>query len=142
MCVERKKEDNRRGGQQEMTRKIPALGLAMASMLIFAGLALASTKEVSVSYPAKLTSGQELQPGSYKVEVLNTQSTPEVVFYKGKEVVARTPVKLVEQPKKSDRTMITYNTQENTRIIDEIWLAGWKEKLVFEKAEVTTQSGQ
>ncbi|MBI4165834.1 MAG: hypothetical protein HY508_08885 [Acidobacteria bacterium] len=126
-----------------MTRKVLTTAFAVtAACLVFSGLAFAKAREIQLAYPAKLANGPEIQPGSYKVDVLNNQPTPEVVFYRGKEVVARTPAKLVELPRKSDQTQIHSKMEGDSRLITEIRLEGWKEKLLFDEPTQTDQSGR
>jgi hypothetical protein len=122
-----------------MPRKAVYTAFAAALALLFvAGLAFAKAKQVNIEYPAKLADGPELKAGSYKVDVLNPQNNPEAVFYRGKEVVAKAPVKLVDEPRKSEYTAVSYTTEQTPRVITEIFLGGSKQKLVFENPKTKT----
>jgi hypothetical protein len=126
-----------------MTRKVvKTVFAAAAASLVLAGLAFAKAKDVNITYTARLGSGPEIQAGSYKVDVITGQPTPEVVFYKGGEIVAKAPAKLVELPKKADYTQILFTTRDNSRVITEMRVSGWKERLVFEESEEPSRSGQ
>jgi hypothetical protein len=104
-------------------------------VLFFAvGLAFAKMEDVTIDQTAKLADGPQLAAGSYKVDVLNPQNKPEVVFYRGKDVVAKVPAKLVQTPTKAEYTEVTYDTIMHPEIITEIQLSGWKDKLVFSKS--------
>jgi hypothetical protein len=104
---------------------------AMITLLFATGLAFAKTRDVTLDRTAKLADGPQLAAGSYKVDVLNMQTKPEVVFYQRKDVVAKVPAKLVEAPMKAEYTEVTYNTASHPQIITAIQLSGWKDKLVF-----------
>jgi hypothetical protein len=109
---------------------LPVLA-AMITLLFATGLAFAKTKDVTLDRTAKLADGPQLTAGSYKVDVLNTQNRPEVVFYQGKDVVAKVRAKLIETPMKAEYTEVTYNTAMHPQVLTEIQLSGWKDKLVF-----------
>jgi hypothetical protein len=116
---------------------LPALA-TMIALFLATGLAFAKTKGVTLDRTAKLADGPQLAAGSYKVDVLNMQNKPEVVFYQGKDVVAKVPAKLVAEPMKAEHTEVTYNTAMRPQVIIEIQLSGWKDKLVF--SNPTTKS--
>jgi hypothetical protein len=115
---------------------------AMAACLLFAGMIFAKGTTVSIDQPARLANGPTLQPGSYKVEVMTGGPTSEVIFYKGKEIVAKAPAKLVEHPTSVSATQIHYSQRDNDRIITEMRLQGRRDRLVFEEAGETPKSGQ
>jgi hypothetical protein len=109
------------------------------AILFLATVAMA--KEISIHYPAKLGNGPELQPGTYKIELVKNQTSPEVLFYKGRELVARTPAKVEEQPRKADQTQVFYDIKDKDRVITELRISGWKERVVFTDAGSTASSG-
>jgi hypothetical protein len=115
---------------------LPAMTIAI---LFLATVAMA--KEISIHYPAKLGNGPELQPGTYKIELVKNQTSPEVLFYKGRELVARTPAKVEEQPRKADQTQVFYDIKDKDRVITELRISGWKERVVFTDAGSTASSG-
>jgi hypothetical protein len=98
-------------------------------VLVAAGLALAH--EVTISYQAKLGNGPALQPGTYRLEVVKNQGASEAAFYQGKELVIRVPVTLVVESKKTPQTEVHYETLESGRVINQIRVEGWRERLVF-----------
>jgi hypothetical protein len=49
-----------------------------------------------------------LEPGDYKVEVLENGGATEVAIYKGKSLVVKAPAKPVQQDKKNQRSSILY----------------------------------
>ncbi len=110
----------------------------MITLLFATGLAFAKTKDVTLDRTAKLADGPQLTAGSYKVAVLNMQKKPEVVFYQGKDEVAKVPAKLVQTPMKAEYTEVTYNTASHPQVLTEIQFSGWKDKLVFSNS--TTKS--
>jgi hypothetical protein len=109
------------------------------AILFLATVAMA--KEISIHYPAKLGNGPELQPGTYKIELVKNQNSPEVLFYKGRELVARTPAKVEEQPSKADQTQVFYDMKDKDRVITELRISGWKERLVFTDVGSTASPG-
>lgn len=115
------------------SRAVMTLFAVAMALTLVTGLAFAKAKGVNLDFTGKLASGPELKPGHYKVEVLQNSGSPEAVFYKGKDVVARAPVKLVEEPTKIPYSEVVYNTDagDHEQIITEIRLSGWYEKLVF-----------
>jgi hypothetical protein len=116
--------------------------LAVVVLLLAAGMAFAKAKEINISQPAKLANGPELQPGTYKVDLLKAQDAHEVLFYKGNEVVARTPAKVLEEPSKAPRTEIVYETRDGGRVITQMRVDGWREKLIFGEHGEQAKTGQ
>ena len=98
-------------------------------VLAAAGFTLAH--EVVISDQAKLGNGPELQPGSYQIELIKNQDTSEAAFYKAGDLVIRVPVIIVAESEKSRQTEVHYETLDQGRVINQIRVAGWKEKLVF-----------
>lgn len=113
------------------SRNIYRLLFAGVLVLVSTGIALAH--DVRLFDPAKLANGPELQPGTYRVEVVKGQDASEALFYKGKDLVVRVPVKLVQESAKSPHTAIHLDTIDGARVITQIRVAGWKESLVFER---------
>jgi len=115
---------------------------AMITLLVVADLAFGKAKEITISDPAKLASGPELKPGSYKVDLVKTEEAAEVVFYRGDELVAKSAAKLVEEPRKAAYTQIVYDTQETPKVIKEMVLRGSKERIIFERPTEMPKGGQ
>jgi hypothetical protein len=105
--------------------------VAVIALLFTAGISLAH--EVTISNLAKLGNGPQIEPGTYRVEVLKNQESPEVIFYEGEDEVIRTQVKLVTEPTKARQTAVYYNNLDSGRIITQIHVEGWKERLMFEQ---------
>ena len=76
------------------------------------------------------------------MDLLNTEATPKVVFYRGNEVVAEAAAKAVDGPKKANQTQILYTMKDNASIITEMRVAGWKEKRIIEEPQETPRTGQ
>ena len=109
------------------------LGTGMV-MALSAGVATAKTNTVQFVYPAKLGNGSTLDPGSYRVVVMNDSSQPKVAFYQGHRQVAEASVKLVSVPKKNSETQIIYDqSHKNSNVVTEIDLDGWNQNMVFSK---------
>ena len=107
------------------------LGAAMA-VALSAGLAAAKTSTVEFSSRAKLGNGPVIDPGSYRVVLMNDSSKPEVALYQGGKQVAQVPVKIVSVPKKNSETEVIYDqTHTNPTVVTEIDLSGWNQNLVF-----------
>ena len=104
-------------------------------VFVAAGLTLA--REVMITYQAKLGEGPELQPGTYQVELIKNQETSEVAFYQEDDLVAQVPVTIVTESEKSNRTEVHYETLDGGRVINQIRVAGWKERLVFREPTPT-----
>jgi len=104
-------------------------------VFVAAGLTLA--REVTMTYQAKLGEGPELQPGTYQVELIKNQETSEVAFYQEDDLVAQVPVTIVTESEKSNRTEVHYETLDGGRVINQIRVAGWKERLVFREPTPT-----
>jgi hypothetical protein len=98
-------------------------------VLVSAGIAIAH--DVKIDLGAKLGNGPEMQPGTYRVELLKNQNAPEAVFYKGRSEVARVPITIAMESEKSRHTEVHYELLDDGRVINQIKIAGWKERLVF-----------
>jgi hypothetical protein len=81
--------------------------------------------------PATLGSTQ-LHPGDYKATWEGTGSEVQVKILQGKNVVATTSAKLVDNPSRQDS--VTVKGEAGSRSIDEIDFAGARKGLVFGSA--------
>jgi len=115
---------------------------AMTAILVLTGAGLALAHEVKISYEAKLGNGPGLQPGTYRVEVVKGQDSTEAAFYQGKDLVAQVPVKIVAESEKTRQTEVHYETLDNGRVINQIRVAGWKERLVFREAPQISKTSE
>ena len=123
-----------------MKCKATRIGVGLAVALLFSvGLALAKT--VKIEARSKLANGSVLEPGYYKVEVLGEKAKPEVDFYKGKQLVAKTSAQMEPLAKKVPNTAIYYNNAEKPPVITGIELGGSMDKLVFKKSQSSSHGG-
>jgi len=118
--------------------------VAAAAVLVAASMAFAkfpsfdfghSSKQsasVEIDRAARIPGGPTLPSGEYRVVLNNNSPTPEIGFYQNGKLVAQIPAKLVGQGKKFNETAITYDTKgAGTRVITEMDLSGWREKVLF-----------
>jgi hypothetical protein len=102
---------------------------AVVFMFVFVGVAAAH--EVRISNVAKVGNNSELQPGTYRVEVVKNQGSSEVLFYEGSDLRLRAPVTLEPESEKSQLTEVHYSDLDGGKVITQIRIRGWKERLVF-----------
>lgn len=107
-------------------------------VFLFAGMAFAKTKHINILYPATVGQKLQLEPGHYRIDVVNNSKSPVVDFYNhhGK-LLGKVPVKVVSQPGKNSQTEIDYNTVASNHVIREISPAGWSESLYFTHLNTT-----
>lgn len=103
---------------------------ALAFTLVLA--CFASAHDVVITNQAKIGKGPMLEPATYRLEVVKNQDSSEALFYKGKNLVLRTPVTLAEEPKKSRQTEVHSENRDEGRVITRIRVQGWEESLVFD----------
>ena len=96
-------------------------------------VSIAAAHEVSIMHQAKVGSGPELQPGTYRVEVEKNQDSAEVLFFQGEELVVTAPATLTKENLKSNFTEVHYDQVDGGWVITKIRLAGSKEGLVFKQ---------
>ncbi|HET7216094.1 MAG TPA: hypothetical protein VFL79_21075 [Terriglobia bacterium] len=107
-----------------MLRRTLKMGFWVAAgVFLFAGLALAGTKQIHLGQDVVLPGGQTLQAGTYSVVV--NESLDQVQFLKGSKVVATHACKCVPQEKKNTETQVlTEQGPGNTQVLQEIMLRG------------------
>jgi hypothetical protein len=105
----------------------------LSVFFFFAGMAFAKTKQIDVLYPATVGKSLKLKPGNYKIDVVNSKTSPAVKFFDNDgKLVGQAPVKVVNESKKNQQTQVDYFTiASNDQAITEISPQGWKEKLYF-----------
>lgn len=126
-----------------------ALAAAVAS-LFAAGVASAKLPRpnksanksagVQIVEQARLGNGPELQPGDYRVTLVENSNSTEVAFYRNGKLVAQVPVQVVDGGNKFSETEVHSNT--DTHSITEIRLKGWSQRLVFTATDTSTNAGQ
>lgn len=109
----------------------------LSVVLLFAGTALAKTKQIDVVFPATVGKMLKLKPGNYRIDVVNNSKSPAVKFYnQGGKLMGQAPVKLVNEAQKNIQTQIDYyKMASNDRAITEISPRGWRENLLFSKTK-------
>jgi hypothetical protein len=91
-----------------MFKRIESRTIA-AAVCMFVFVSIAAAHEVRISDPAKVGPSSELQPGTYRVEVVKNQDSSEVHFYKGSVVAhPRDPGKPKKQKLRTLKS-ITHN---------------------------------
>ncbi len=111
------------------TAKFPSLGKSTSKSV-----------RVDISSVANFGNGVELQPGSYKLTVVDGSNPPEVAFYNNGKLVAQVPARLVDEGKKAKQTEVESNI--DTHSITEIRPQGWTQRIVFGDTNTSTNSGQ
>lgn len=101
----------------------------LACALVF--VSVAAAHEVSISQRVRIGNGPELQPGTYRVEVVKNQDSAEVTFSQGGDLVVTVPVTLTTEASKCKSTEIYSEAVDGGRVITKIRLQGSKESLVF-----------
>lgn len=109
------------------------------------GLGLAKSADKSTSKSASIiitavtaTPDAELQPGTYRMTLLNATTAPEVEFYQGNKLVCKCPVKIETLPQRAEATALFVETSANgTRVLRTISIGGWTEKVIFSEATGT-----
>lgn len=112
-----------------MKRKV-LLSFAFAAV---AALAASKSYNIQLFQPA-MAGNTELQPGQYKVEVVDQRA----VIRNGK-IDSESPVKVENGDRKYDSTTVKFSEVDGKMHIQEIRLGGTKTKLVF--ADVSTPTG-
>jgi hypothetical protein len=102
-------------------------------------VSIAAAHEVSITYRAKVGTGHQLNPGEYRVEVVKTQDSAEVQFFKAGDLVVQAPVKLTQDAAKCYSTEVHYEEVGGEQVITQIRLAGSKERLVFKQDTSKTE---
>ncbi|HEY6290983.1 MAG TPA: hypothetical protein VI455_05395 [Terriglobia bacterium] len=87
--------------------------------------------DVELVEASQLPNGSTLEPGKYKVSLLTDSGTPEAGFYQNGNLVAKSPVELVDQPQKSSDTEVHYNDAGPAHVLTQIEVYGWTKALVF-----------
>jgi len=99
---------------------------------------------VDFTQTTKVPNGPTLQPGTYKVALLNSDaSAAEVGFYRDDKLVGEAPVRLVDQGNKIRETQVYANIQDDhSQLVTEMDLSGWTEKVIFSQSDTTSASGE
>ena len=117
-------------------------GMAFAG---FRGLHHSSQKsaDIDLNETTKVPNGPTLQAGSYKVTLLSGSSAPELGFYQDGKLIGQAPVKLVDQEKKISETQVVSATKDDhTKVVTEMDLRGWTQKVMFSGSHASSDSGE
>jgi hypothetical protein len=99
----------------------------------------AGDKKTITLYEKSQISDTNLTPGNYKVEVVTNGDSGELYFYRGKNVVAKTPVELEKLDTTVDHSSLRYQVEQGqSRRIVEVRLAGQSQ--VYKIVEKETQA--
>ena len=103
------------------------IGKLFLILTVVALSSIASAKSYNVTFfQPTIVGGEELKPGDYKVEVLDSKA----VIRSGKLSV-ETPIKVENSDEKFNSTSVRYQNGDGKYRIQEIRLGGTKTKLVF-----------
>ena len=119
-----------------------AAGITFAG---FPGIHHSSRKsaDIEITETTKVPGGPSLEPGTYKVVLLNESDTPEVGFYQDGKLIGQASVKLDDQGKKFQHTEFEANILDGNReIITALSPGGWTEKIIFSVSDASSTSGQ
>jgi hypothetical protein len=114
--------------------------LAALTLTLTVGLALAKpkgNKSVNVTFLAATTmpDGVQLQPGEYRMTLLNDSSTPQVEFYRHGKLMCRCPVKVENKPTKADATQVILDVSESgVHTLHSVVIGGSTQLVVFSAA--------
>jgi hypothetical protein len=98
-------------------------------MLVF--VSIAAAHEVKIRDVSKVGNGSQLQPGTYRVEVVKNQDSSEALFYAGRDLRLRVPVTLAPDSKEAQYTEVHIAARADGQAITQIRLEGSKESLLF-----------
>ncbi|HXJ96568.1 MAG TPA: hypothetical protein VMT20_27330 [Terriglobia bacterium] len=95
------------------------------------GLAKTTAKTIQILYPAQISDGTVLKPGTYRVALNTASQNPTLDFSQNGRQVAQTPVKLVSEQAKNTQTQVLYNTGGKTDVITEIDFNGSNQRMLL-----------
>ena len=111
--------------------------LAALTLTLIAGLAPAKSKanksvNVTLAFTTTMPDGAQLQPGDYRMTVLNDSTAPRVEFYRNGKLVCRCPVKIENKPTKADVTQLILDvTDSGAHVLNSAVIAGSTQLVVF-----------
>lgn len=106
--------------------------ISTLSIFVLAGIAFGKSKSVSIIYKARVGPSLELMPGNYRINLLDSQQTPEVEFYHYGKLLGEVPAKVIPATRKNSRTQVDYTKlASNREVLTEIRPSGWNRNLYF-----------
>jgi hypothetical protein len=136
---------NVKASKSILTTTAALLFLATVAFAGFPRHSHSSTKSatIQVTDTTRVPDGPTLQPGTYKVTLLNGSGAPALGFYQQGSLVGQAPVKLVDQGKKIDQTEIQSNREnDGTGVMTELDLSGWTQKITFGQGGGNNNTGE
>lgn len=127
-------EDNR----MKMTYK--HVLIAALTLTLTAGFALAKPKanktvDVTLIAATTMPDGVQLQPGDYRMTVLNDSSAPQVEFYRNGKLVCKCPVKIETAASKAPATQLLIDvTDSGAHLLRSVTVGGSTQLVVFSTA--------
>jgi hypothetical protein len=97
-------------------------------------VSIAAAHEVKIKEMSNVGNGSQLQPGTYRVEVVKNQDSSEALFYEGGDLTVRVPVTITTAAKKAPYTEVHFVKLSDGMALTEIRLEGSKESLLFSQA--------
>lgn len=120
-----------------MTTAYKRAALAAMALTLMTGLALAkpkTMKTVDVTFVAAtiMPDGVQLEPGAYRMTVLNDSSAPQVEFYRKGKLVCRCPVKIEDTPAKAETTRLYFEINAaGTHVLSSAEIEGSTQLVLF-----------
>lgn len=87
--------------------------LCFAFVLTLSGYSLAKGKKSLTIYEKSRVNDVVLEPGDYKVEIVETGGSAEVMIFKGKELIAKAAAKPEKLERKADRNTLRFAVEGN-----------------------------
>lgn len=89
-------------------RNVASSLLTMAFVFLPCSSSMAKSLKSLTIYQQVQLNDAVLEPGEYKVEVLDNGGATEVSIYKGKNLVVKAPAQIIKQDKKVQRSSVLY----------------------------------
>ena len=88
-------------------------------------------KDVTFRDTMKFKSGDTLPAGTYRMEVAEGTTTPDVKFYQNGQVMATEKAQVVTRQSKNKNTEVDVTKEGDAQLVTSIKPEGWKESLKF-----------
>ncbi|HXJ94976.1 MAG TPA: hypothetical protein VMT20_19215 [Terriglobia bacterium] len=111
--------------------------MAALTLALTAGLASAKsnankTVNVTLAFATTMPDGTQLQPGDYRMAVLNDAAAPKVEFYRNGKLMCRCPVKIENAPTKAQTTQLMLDvTESGDHVLNSVAIGGSTQLVVF-----------
>jgi hypothetical protein len=122
------------------SRSTAVVLLTIIFLLLPASHSIAKSLKSLTIYEKVQLNDAVLEPGEYKVEVLQNGGATEVAIYKDKKLVVKAQAKELQQNKKVEKSSVLYLLNgEDTPLISELRLAGESVSYQFDSASQLTK---